>query len=104
MPDWDVLDPHVRQLIAEGLTDTEIAQRLGLKRQTLVDHLRKQRMRDQGAPPRAAAEERPGQVGLDDADTPADAVSGITDISPVIMSGPLSADEAHILAHYEEII
>lgn len=104
MPDWNALDPHVRQLIAEGLTDTEIAQRLGLKRQTLVDHLRKQRMRDQVSSPRASAEEQPGQIGLDDADTPADAVFGIPDISPVIMSDPLSADEAQILAHYEEVI
>jgi hypothetical protein len=110
MPDWDALDPHVRQLIAEGLTDTEIAQRFGLKRQTLVDHLRKQRMRDQVSSPRAAVEMLSGQSGLDAADTPAYvseevAMSTVVDIVPVNGSREaLSRAEAQRLEDYEQII
>jgi hypothetical protein len=123
MPDWAQLDPQLRQFAAEGVNPTAMAKRLTLARQTVVDRLRKLGLKasrpsppttvpPQEAPiriefpprPEGVAEERPGQVGLGDADTPADAVSGIADMAPVIMGDALSSDETQILAHYEEVI
>jgi hypothetical protein len=38
--DWAKLDPRIDNLKAQGWNDTQIAQDLGIGRQTLVDHLR----------------------------------------------------------------
>jgi hypothetical protein len=119
MPDWLTIDPQLQQFAAEEVSPTAMAKRLTLARQTVVDRLRKLGLK---APKQAnahtaptaettrpnaedqtdIAEVLPGQMAFDA--VPTEPVSGIPDISPVVMSDPLSSDEAQILAHYEEVI
>jgi hypothetical protein len=92
MPDWKVLDPQIAQLAAAGVNETDMARRLGLKRQTLVDHRRKGRVQ-------APTQEPPPEETV--------AVSTIVDSPPVTapeVLEVLSPAETATLEHYEQII
>jgi hypothetical protein len=81
MPDWEPIDPQLRQWVAEGVNPVEMCLRLGWdkkKRQTIVDRLRKLGLKE---PAKSKATEDigmsdepvevlPAQLSMEDADTP----------------------------------
>jgi hypothetical protein len=94
--DWGAYDPQLRQFAAEGVTDTEMTRRLGLKRQSVVDRLKKlglwRSKQGQKTPP-------PREETV--------AVSTIVDSPPVTAPDVLEAlspAETATLEHYERII
>ena len=80
MPDWTLYDPQLQQFMADGVSPTAMAKRLGLARMSVVDRLRKLGLkpspRGKPQPPQEAGmiedpvEVLPNQMEID-ADTPA---------------------------------
>jgi hypothetical protein len=81
MPDWALYDPQLRQFHADGVTSAEMARRVNLPPQTVRDRLiklgllttrpkTKKSPRPEGTMPDDVVKVLPGQISLNDADTP----------------------------------